>query len=155
MRSIARIFGSFAAAVDADIGHESSPKRVRDMARIFNVMSGYPELVAGEDRFCTALMRTLEGRLIGKVGADGCYGVGIRESDQTRRLGATGSVGVAIKVEDGDRPILYSAVVEVLRQLEVGTSDEIENLARFHHPPRLNTMNVVIGSLSHRFQIRP
>ena len=38
------------------------------MARIFTAMNTYPEMVAGEDRFCTALMRSFPGRLIGKVG---------------------------------------------------------------------------------------
>ena len=155
LRSIGRMFASFAAAVDAqDTRASETSNRVRNMARIFSAMSGHPEQVAGEGRFCTALMETFEGQLIGKVGADGCYGVGIRESDRTRRLGAEGSIGVGIKVEDGDRTILYSAVVEILRQLDVGTPDKIHELASFHHPPRLNTMNVVIGSLSHRFQIR-
>ena len=117
-------------------------------------MSGHPEQVAGEGRFCTALMETFEGQLIGKVGADGCYGVGIRESDQTRRLGAEGSIGVGVKVEDGDRTMLYSAVVDILRQLDVGTPDMIRKLASFHCPPRMNTMNAVIGSYTHRFDIR-
>ena len=156
LHSIARMFASFAAAADAqDTSINDLSKRIRNMARIFNAMSGHPEQVAGEGRFCSALMETFDGQLIGKVGADGCYGVGIRESDMTRRLGAEGAIGVGVKVEDGDRPILYSAVVEILRQLEVGTPDKIRKLASFHQPPRLNTMDVVIGSLSHRFQIRP
>jgi L-asparaginase II len=149
------MFASFAAAADAQETRASeTSKRVRDMARIFSAMSGHPEQVAGEGRFCTALIETFEGQLIGKIGADGCYGVGIRESDTTRQLGAEGSIGVGVKVEDGDRAILYSAVVEILRQLDVGTTDQIRKLANFHHSPRLNTMNVVIGSLSHRFQFR-
>lgn len=150
------MFASFAAAVDAqDTKGNDLPKRTQDMARIFKAMSGYPELVAGEGRFCTALMEAFESSLIGKVGADGCYGIAIRESAQTRQLGAEGSVGIGVKIEDGDRAILYSAVVELLEQLEIGSPETIRELSAFHHPPRLNTMNVVIGGLSHRFKIRP
>lgn len=148
------MYAGFATAADAQITQiDISTSRTQMMARIFNAMSGHPELVAGKGRFCTALMEAYQGNLIGKVGADGCYGVGIRRSDRTRELGATGAVGIGVKVEDGSREILYSAVAEILRQLQIGTPETIRKLASFHHPQRLNTMDVVVGGLSHRFQI--
>ena len=146
--------GFTAAADDQSEKINSSASRTQMMARIFNSMSGHPELVAGNGRFCTDLMEAYQGSLIGKVGADGCYGVGIRQSDRTRELGASGAMGIGVKVEDGDRQILYSAVVEILAQLQIGTPDTIRELENYHHPARLNTMEIVIGGLSHRFEIR-
>jgi L-asparaginase II len=148
------MYAGFAAAADAqNTKIDTSTGRTQVMARIFNAMSGHPELVAGNGRFCTALMEAYQGKLIGKVGADGCYGVGIRQSDRTRELGAAGALGIGVKVEDGDREILYSAVVEILEQLQIGTPETIRKLASFHHPRRVNTMGVIIGGLSHRFQV--
>ena len=148
------MYAKFAAAADVE-KTDSTTQRTRNMARIFNAMSGHPELVAGEGRFCTALMETFQGKVVGKVGADGCYGVAIRQSDRSRNLSAEGSLGIGIKVEDGSREILYSAVVEILEQLDVGTPEMLGKLASVHHPPRLNTMDVIIGGLAHRFRIRP
>ncbi|KAF5534280.1 asparaginase [Fusarium napiforme] len=150
---LAHTFAVFAAGADSAEQEGSSP-RTRNLARIFRAMSSYPEFVAGEGRFCTDLMQAYKGQLIGKVGADGCYGVGIRESEQTRSLGARGSLGISVKVDDGNLDILYAVVVEVLEQLNIGTSDTREALERWHHFKRRNTMGVIIGSVAFDFNLR-
>ena len=155
LRYIGQIFASLAAAADVPGTRiDISSERTQNLSRIFHAMSTYPELVAGDGRFCTALMQAFQGNLVGKVGADGCYGVAIRGSDETKAHGADGAIGIAIKVEDGDREILYSAVVEILEQLQIGNPETLRKLESFHHPPRLNTMGVVIGGYWHRYQIR-
>jgi L-asparaginase II len=158
---LGRIYAGFAAAADVVEGGDGDGDgggggglvsgRERDMGRIFQAMTRYPELVGGEGRFCTALMRVYQGMLIGKVGADGCYGVGIRASEDTRRLGADGAIGIAVKIEDGNREVLYSAVVEILAQLDIGTPEMRRELAKFHRPNIVNTAGVVTGSYTHRF----
>ncbi|KAF7586914.1 hypothetical protein BBP40_008023 [Aspergillus hancockii] len=154
--SLGRIYARFAAAVDAvESGGGDLSERERGMARIFRAMTRYPELVGGEGRFCTALMQVFGGMLIGKVGADGCYGVGIRASEHTRRIGADGAIGIAVKIEDGNREILYSAVVEILEQLDIGTPEMRRELAEFHLPGIVNTAGVVTGSYTHRFVVAP
>lgn len=152
---LARMYALFAAAAD-DVGkNTASSQRSHNLARVFNAMTQYPELVAGEDRFCTALMAGHRGQLIGKVGADGCYGVGIRESEQTRRLGAKGALGVSVKVEDGSLEILYATVAEVLEQLDISSAEERHAVDGFHYLIRRNTMNVVTGNVSFNFEVRP
>ncbi|KAM3438375.1 hypothetical protein NHJ13734_004196 [Beauveria thailandica] len=128
--------------------------RQRNMARVFNAMSTYPEMVAGEGRFCTELMRAFGGRVIGKVGADACYGVGIRACEETRRLGAVGSVGIAAKIEDGNMDILYSAVAEILARLEIGTAKMRAALDGFHSVAIKNTVGVVTGHVSYPFKLQ-
>ncbi|KAL5355752.1 L-asparaginase II [Aspergillus floccosus] len=149
LSSLGRLYGSFAAAVD-EVEKDSSPsKRSLDLARIFHAMVQYPECVGGEGRFCTRLMTTYQQGLIGKLGAEGCYGIGIRPTEQTRKLGTNAAVGIAIKIEDGSIPILYSAVMEILQQLQIGSPDMRKELADFHHPPLLNTAGLTIGRVSH------
>ncbi|THW15397.1 hypothetical protein D6D25_07183 [Aureobasidium pullulans] len=58
-------------------------------------------MLAGEDQFCASPGRALGNHLTGKLGADGCYGFGIRASKQTEYLVARGPIVVAVKVEDG------------------------------------------------------
>lgn len=151
---LARIYATFAEAARAD-GTRNRSIRSQSMSRIFWAMATYPELVGGEGRFCTDLMHAFEGQLIGKLGADGCYGIGIRESEQTRRLGAEGALGIAVKIEDGNINILYSAVTEILEQLEIGSLIARKQLGRFYRPDVLNTVGVVTGHVSHLFKVQP
>ncbi|KAF5591734.1 asparaginase [Fusarium pseudocircinatum] len=151
---LAHTYAVFAAGADSAEQEASPSPRTGNLARIFSAMSSYPEFVAGEGRFCTDLMKVCKGQLIGKVGADGCYGVGIRESEQTRSLGARGSLGISVKVDDGNLDILYAVVVEVLEQLNIGTSDTRKALEKWHHFKRTNTMGVIVGSVSFDFKLR-
>ncbi|KAM3544150.1 hypothetical protein ARSEF1564_002891 [Beauveria bassiana] len=159
---LARTNAAFAEAADAVARDDdldattttTTPPRQRNMARVFNAMSTYPEMVAGEGRFCTELMRAFGGRVIGKVGADACYGVGIRACEETRRLGAVGSVGIAAKIEDGNMDILYSAVAEILARLDIGAAEMRSALDSFHSVAIKNTVGVVTGHVSYPFKLQ-
>lgn len=120
--TLSKIYALLAASSDiVDKGticsKNTSQLRTRYLNRIFQAMSQYPEFVGGEGRFCTELVKTFQGNLIGKLGADGCYGLSIRQSTQTQKLGASGAIGISVKVEDGNISILYAAVMEILEQL--------------------------------------
>ena len=157
---LAKTFAKFAEAADVVSRADSSlddgggpPQRVALAARVYNAMVTYPEQVAGEGRFCTTMMRAYKGQLFGKVGADACYGIGVRESEQTRRLGAEGALGIGVKIEDGNLDILYNVMPEILQRLEIGTAEEIEQMDEFHHRKLVNTMGVVTGKVSFPFVI--
>lgn len=152
---LGRMYAVLAAEADA-VGEDrtTAPSRSQQMARIYHAMTKYPELVAGEGRFCTVLMEAFQGTLVGKLGAEACYGVGVRESEQTRRLGADGAVGISVKIEDGNIKMLYAAVAEILEQLQIGTVKMRRELGDFHHPRIVNTAGVVTGHVSHAFRLR-
>lgn len=153
---LAQIYATLADAADivSENKHLAS-SRTSNVARIFRAMASYPELVGGEGRFCTLLMRTFEGVLIGKLGADGCYGIGVRASEQTQRIGAQGALGISVKIEDGSIEILYAVVLEILEQLQIGTPAMRAQLRVFHHLVRVNTVGVVTGRVSLDFKLRP
>ncbi|OHE91705.1 hypothetical protein CORC01_12996 [Colletotrichum orchidophilum] len=156
LHSMGRLYAKFAAAADT-IGKgddTAQPPRTKYMSDIYNAMATYPEMVGGNGRFCTALMEAFDGALIGKVGADGCYAIGIRGSGSTKKLGAEGAVGIAVKIEDGSLEILYAAVAEILEQLQIGTVEMRKQLASFQHLKRVNTMGVETGQALHAFTIR-
>ncbi|CAG7928563.1 unnamed protein product [Penicillium olsonii] len=159
LRLLSKLYATVAASADQldsdNIDrHTISQLRARSLARIYRAMSQFPELVGGEGRFCTELMRAFKGDLIGKLGADGCYGIGIRESEQTRKLGAKGALGIAVKIEDGNVDMLYAAVVEILKRLHIGTSETHQVLESFRSPKICNTVGVVTGHVSHSFRLR-
>ncbi len=75
--------------------------------RLVEAMLRHPELVAGEGRPCTEMMRAHPGRVITKVGAEGVYSA----------LLVGEQLGVALKVEDGHRVAAELAIATVLAQL--------------------------------------
>ncbi|MDO3432091.1 asparaginase [Rhizobium sp. CBN3] len=151
---LARLYAKLASAADRGEGHEDLSTRDAALARIFQAMARYPELVAGEGRYCTVLMRAFDGAMIGKLGADASYAIGVRASDETRRLGADGALGISVKIEDGNIEVLYAVVTEILEQLGIGSPECRNPLAEFHHPKRVNTMGVTTGGVSFPFKLR-
>jgi L-asparaginase II len=133
---LARLFMKMA---DADT--ESTP-RSKALARIYRAMTTYPELVAGEGRFCTALMQAFDGDLVGKVGADASYAIGVRAT------GTRGSLGIAVKVEDGNTTVLYAIVTHLLGQLDIGQETQRAKLAAYGNPTMRNTMGIETGRLA-------
>lgn len=154
LRDISHIYATLAEAGSLQSKGEVVSPRLQHLGRIFHAMSSYPELVGGDGRFCTLLGSAYKGALIGKIGADGCYGVAVRESDQTRKLGASGSLGIAVKIDDGDLEILYACVAEILEQLGINESPPGQSLSSFHRLKRVNTMGVVTGVISMPFRVR-
>jgi L-asparaginase II len=144
---LARLFMKLARAAD---GFASTDER-RDaaLARIYRAMTTHPEMVAGEGRFCTALMQAHEGALVGKVGADASYAIGVRASARTAKLGAKGALGIAVKVEDGNAAIMYAIVAQLLTQLEIG--DDAAHRAL--DPFRLRSMRNTVGLETGRVEV--
>ncbi|MEM5326002.1 asparaginase [Paraburkholderia sp. JHI2823] len=154
LERLARLFVKLADAQDrADAASAPTDTRTQALAHIYRAMTSYPELVAGEGRFCTALMRAFEGALVGKVGAAGSYAIGVRASAATARHTGGPALGIAIKIEDGDQTALYTTVVAVLRQLGIGTTEQIAGLSKFDAPPIVNTMGVETGRVAPRFAL--
>nr|WKF59103.1 hypothetical protein HUO10_003612 [Paraburkholderia busanensis] len=123
------------------------------LSRIYRAMTTHPELVGGEGRFCTTLMQAFDGALVGKVGAEGSYAIGVRACAQTAVLGAQGALGIAVKIEDGGIGVLYAVVAELLERLAIGTATQRAALARFRAPKVLSSTGVETGRLACHFEL--
>lgn len=78
-----------------------------DMERIVRAMTHHPTLVAGDGEFDTELMRSTQGALVSKAGAEG-----------VQCIGRTGEgMGLAIKVMDGAKRAKYAVAIYVLTQM--------------------------------------
>ncbi|KAI1171558.1 thermolabile L-asparaginase [Nemania sp. FL0916] len=157
LRSVAAAWAAFAKAADdvadGNGGVQTAP-RMKAMARIYGAMARHPENVGGDGRFCTVLGRVYEGALVGKAGGDGCYGIAIRASEDTRRLGAEGGIGIALKIEDGNYGIMEALASELLEQLQIGTEEVRQHLNTFHKGEIRSTNGLVTGGLSFPFKLR-
>jgi L-asparaginase II len=108
------------------------PPSMEAAARIVESMLRHPELIAGEGRACTDLMRAHPGRVIAKTGAEGVYSaLLVREG-----------WGVALKVEDGHTAAAELAVTAVLSRLGLRPQP-----AHLESRPVINTRGQTVGSL--------
>ncbi|MFT4716757.1 MAG: L-asparaginase II [Paracoccaceae bacterium] len=89
--------------------------KARDMAaeQLVSAMAKHPDLVAGEGRACTELMRATGGKASIKTGAEAVYVAIIPV------LG----LGVTVKIEDGGTRAAEAVIAALLVQLEVLDAD--------------------------------
>jgi L-asparaginase II len=88
---------------------EDGDGRARAAHRLTQAMLAHPELVAGEGRACTELMRAMNGRAAIKTGAEGVFIAIVPE----RRI------GVALKIADGATRGAECAIAAILVALGV------------------------------------
>ncbi|WP_298841019.1 asparaginase [uncultured Roseobacter sp.] len=87
-------------------------------ARLREAMCLHPELVAGEGRACTGLMRAMGGRVAIKTGAEGFFTAIIPEK----------KMGVALKIADGTTRASECTIASILVKLGVLEPDHAETL---------------------------
>lgn len=145
---LARLFVKLADAAERaslSINKPLSPREAA-LARVYRAMTAHPALVAGEGRFCTTLMSAFGGDVVGKVGAEGSYGLGVRAGAHGVD-GIDGPIGLAVKVEDGNGAILTAVVTELVHQLGIGTPVQRTQLDRFRAPKIKNTVGLEVGRM--------
>ena len=99
---------------------------------ILEAMMLHPELVAGEGRPCTEMMRAHPGRVVAKVGAEGIYSALLTREE----------LGVTLKVEDGHSLASALAIAAVLAEL--GLKPQPESLLT---RPITNSRGETVGEM--------
>ncbi|MGM0583982.1 MAG: asparaginase [Pseudomonadota bacterium] len=112
------------------------PRREAAARRLVGAMTDHPELVAGEGRACTGLMRALDGRGAVKTGAEGVFAAILPEA----------GLGVALKVDDGATRASECAMAAILAKLGAVEADHPE-VAKRRNPPQLNRRNLRTGEI--------
>lgn len=127
---LARAMSDFATA------QGRSGARAAAQARLTAAMVAFPELISGEGRACTELMRACRGRVAIKGGAEGVYVAIIPE----RRT------GIALKIVDG-APRASEAVIAALL-IRLGLLDPAHPAAATRvNAPQRNWRGIVTGEL--------
>lgn len=110
---------------------------------VCDAMISYPEMISGSKGFCTELMRVTRGKLIGKIGAEAVYCLGIKE----------GCLGACVKIADGGERAVYPVVIQLLLELGFLNRDEYEKLKRWHHIGVMNNLKEHVGDIIPVFQL--
>ena len=108
-----------------------------DLERLLRAMLAHPELVAGEGRFDTELMRQGHGQVLSKGGAEGIQCLS--------RVGD--GLGLAIKVEDGAARAKHAVALHLLEQLDWLTPEALGDLRRQFLEPAAHLQLQVVGEL--------
>lgn len=115
-----------------------APERANACRRLTNAARSHPDLVAGtHERFCTDLITATNGRVFGKIGAEGVYTFGI--------VGE--GIGFAGKVDDGNARGLYALVIDLLRRRDLLSSQEVVALDHWGSTVVLNGDGIDVGHL--------
>jgi L-asparaginase II len=127
VHGLARAMAQFASADD-------TTSRGRAMTRLVDAMVTFPELVAGETRACTELMRAMGKRAAIKTGAEGVFIAIVPEQ----------KLGVALKISDGTTRAAECVMAAILVKLGVLEANHPATLKRLN-APILNRRNVDTG----------
>jgi len=130
MEGLARGMAKFAVAREGHGAREAA------MHRLARAMGAYPELVAGEGRACTELMRAMGGRVAIKTGAEAVFVAILPEK----------GLGIALKVVDGGTRASEAAIAHLLVRagvLEAGHPATVKRL----NPVQRNWRGIETGVL--------
>lgn len=128
LHGLARAMAWFASAADR------SDRQSAAAQQLTAAMMKHPELVAGEGRACTELMRAMNGRAAIKTGAEAVFVAIIPEK----------RMGVALKITDGATRASECAIAAILVSLGI-LEPEHPATRKFMNAPVLNRRNIDCG----------
>lgn len=123
-----------------------SEARATACRKITKAMMAHPFMVAGPDRFDTALMEAAGGRIFCKGGAEGYQGIGILPGVLP---GYEKGLGIAIKISDGDNGGRARPVIAMKLFRELGLVDDAfyQKMANYDRRPIYNWRHFEVGEL--------
>lgn len=117
-------------------------KYLKSQNYVLSAMTMYPEMVAGEGRTDTIMMRNFGDRIVTKVGAEGVYCVGVPGK----------GVGIALKIDDGNSRAIPPAILETLLRMDIIKPEELDKVKDLWTPPVLNHKGDRVGEIRARFE---
>ena len=130
VHAMARAMAWFASA------HDRNDRQSQAAVRLREAMMAHPDLVAGEGRSCTALMRAMPGRVAVKTGAEAMFVAIVPEK----------RMGIALKIADGATRASECAITTLLVGLGVLDGAHPAALA-YMNAPILNRRDIVTGMI--------
>lgn len=110
---------------------------------LYDAIKQYPDMIAGDGRLDTELIRNTAGEHFGKMGADGIFCIHIHSKRH----------GIAIKVQDGGIRAVDPTVIETLKQLGTLSNNVLEKLSIFHYPPLQTWSGRRVGFINPIFKL--
>ena len=129
IKNAAYLYAQIASGCNSHSPHREALEEIK------KAMTLHPEMINGDGEFCTELMVAGRGKVIGKVGGEGVYCIGLPERQ----------IGIAIKVVDGNERAVYPIAVHILEELGVLEEEALTGLALWRVPSIKNHKGRIIG----------
>lgn len=113
---------------------ENSQSRVR---RLLKAALDFPEMVGGTDRLCSNVIKTTNGKVFAKVGADGVYAA----------FNINKMESLAMKVEDGSAKAVQTAFVVAMEKIGWLNPSEFSKLEKYWKLSIKNSLGNVVGEV--------
>ena len=125
------------------------------LRRIRDAMMAHPELVAGERRIDTALMRALPRRVVSKGGAEGVLAMGLPPGALPEGAAyGDGPMGIAVTIEDGNAARRAGDVVSVALLRQLGLLQDVPpSLQSYAAPPITDPRGDESGEIRAAFRL--
>ncbi|EPJ47608.1 MAG: hypothetical protein OFPII_10200 [Osedax symbiont Rs1] len=107
------------------------------MSKIIDSITKHPEMLAGSERCCSAVIRQTEGRAIVKTGAEAIY-AGVIPSLK---------LGFALKIDDGATRASEVALGALLEKIKAISAAEKQHLADYFQPSIFNSLGHKTGEI--------
>ena len=111
--------------------------RADAMRTVLEVMHAHPYMVAGDERCCTATMKT-HNDLVVKTGAEGVFAA----------IAPSQGLAIALKIDDGATRAADAALGAALRHLDIISSTDYQSLNQWYAPDITNSQNITVGRLA-------
>jgi L-asparaginase II len=107
------------------------------MTSILNSIAKHPEMIAGSERCCSAVVKETQGQVIVKYGAESVYAGVIPHL----------KLGFALKIDDGTARGSEVALGALLNKVNAITTAQNEQLQPFFNPDIINSLNNKTGEI--------
>ena len=125
---------------------EDNSKTAEACRGVIRAMTEFPEMVGGEGRICTDLIKSTHGKIIGKAGAEGFY-LAFWLKDSV-------GYGLALKIDDGAERAREPVLLECLKQLGALTPEEADSLETHRKRKIVNHAGLEVGEIRTVFQMQ-
>lgn len=131
LRGLATAMTAFARPEALDPARGDAVRAIRES------MIAHPYLVAGRDRFCTLVIRTLAPNVLVKTGAEGVFCAVLLDR----------GLGIALKIDDGATRASEVTMGGVLRALDAISDSQHAELASKLEPDVRNVAGAKVGTI--------
>jgi len=97
------------------------------LTKVFQVITEYPEMIAGDGKFDTEFIKLMKGNGMVKSGTNGLVALCIKPPKSN-------AVNLVVKAIDGNTKAAISMALEILHHLKVLDSKKLDKLKAFHKP---------------------
>ncbi len=116
-----------------------SPERAAAANRITAAVAANPNMIGGEKlRYDTDLIRATDGRVFTKLGAEGVFVCGVRDS----------GYGLCITVDDGNERAFNALALMILRNHKLISAAEFDSLSQWATLERPNADGINCGAIT-------